>query len=77
MAAGKTAYVCVGFRMFVRPLDCVCSCIINFVHVPPVVQLYLASELELELIQTHMTQKPMLRVKVGARALRVSIKKMR
>jgi hypothetical protein len=27
-------------------------------------------ELELELIQTHMTQKPMLRVEVGARALR-------
>ena len=34
-------------------------------------------ELELELIQTHMTQKPMLRVEVGARALRVLIKKMR
>ena len=32
-------------------------------------------ELELELIQTHMTQKPMLWVKVGARALRVLIKK--
>ena len=28
------------------------------------------SELELELIQTQMTQKPMLRVEVGARALR-------
>ena len=27
-------------------------------------------ELELELIQAHMTQKPMLRVEVGARALR-------
>ena len=27
-------------------------------------------ELELELIQTQMTQKPMLRVEVGARALR-------
>ena len=27
-------------------------------------------ELELELIQTHMARKPMLRVKVGARALR-------
>jgi hypothetical protein len=35
------------------------------------------SELELELIQAHMTQKPMLRVEVGARALRVLIKKMR
>ena len=34
-------------------------------------------ELELELIQTHMAQKPMLRVEVGARALRVLIKKMR
>ena len=34
-------------------------------------------ELELELIQTHMTQKPVLRVEVGARALRVLIKKMR
>ena len=31
--------------------------------------------LELELIQTHMTQKPVLRVEVGARALRVLIKK--
>ena len=30
----------------------------------------LSSELELELIQTQMTQKPMLRVEVGARALR-------
>ena len=28
-------------------------------------------ELELELIQSHMTQKPMLRGEVGARALRV------
>ena len=28
-------------------------------------------ELELELIQTHMAQKPVLRVEVGARALRV------
>ena len=28
------------------------------------------AELELELIQTQMTQKPMLRVEVGARALR-------
>ena len=28
-------------------------------------------ELELELIQTHMTQKPMLRLEVGVRALRV------
>ena len=34
-------------------------------------------ELELELIQTHLTQKPMLRVEVGARALLVLIKKMR
>ena len=33
-------------------------------------------ELELDLIQTHMTQKPMLRVEVGARALRVLIKKI-
>ena len=33
-------------------------------------------ELELKLIQTHMTQKPMLRVEVGARALRVLIKKI-
>ena len=32
-------------------------------------------ELELELIQTHMTQKPVLRVEAGARALRVLIKK--
>ena len=31
-------------------------------------------ELELELIQTHMTQKPVLRVEVGARALRELIK---
>jgi hypothetical protein len=31
-------------------------------------------QLELELIQTHMTQKPVLRVEVGARALRVLIK---
>ena len=29
------------------------------------------SELELELIQSHMAQKPMLRGEVGARALRV------
>ena len=28
-------------------------------------------ELELELIQTHMAQKPVLRVEVGARALRM------
>ena len=33
----------------------------------------LAPELELGMIQTHMTQKPMLRVEVGARALRVLI----
>ena len=32
-------------------------------------------ELELELIQTHMTQKLVLRVGVGARALRVLILK--
>jgi hypothetical protein len=32
-------------------------------------------KLELELIQTHMTQKPMLRVEAGARALRILIKK--
>jgi hypothetical protein len=32
---------------------------------------------ELELIQAHMTQKPVLWVGVGARALRVLIKKMR
>ena len=31
-------------------------------------------ELELELIQTHMTQKPMLRVEAGARALRMLVK---
>ena len=31
-------------------------------------------ELELELVQTHMTQKPMLRVEIGARVLRVLIK---
>ena len=37
---------------------------------------YPVGELELELIQTHMTQKPALRVEVGARALRVLIKKM-
>ena len=30
------------------------------------------AELELELIQTHMTQKPMLRVEVCTRALRAS-----
>ena len=30
-----------------------------------------SSELELELIQSHMAQKPMLRGEVGARALRV------
>ena len=29
------------------------------------------AKLELELIQAHMAQKPMLRVEVGARALRV------
>ena len=34
-------------------------------------------ELELELIQTHMTKMPVLRDEVGARALRVLIKKMR
>ena len=33
-------------------------------------------ELELELIQTHMTQKPMLRVEAGARALRMLVKYM-
>ena len=33
-------------------------------------------ELELELIQTHMTQKPMLRVEAGARALRMLVKNM-
>ena len=32
--------------------------------------------LELELIQTHMTQKPMLRVEAGARALRMLVKNM-
>ena len=32
----------------------------------------LAAELELELIQTQMTQKPMLRAEVYARALRAS-----
>ena len=31
-------------------------------------------ELELELIQTHMTQKPVLRVEAGARALRMLVK---
>ena len=31
-------------------------------------------ELELELIQTHTTQRPVLRVKVGARALRMLVK---
>ena len=31
---------------------------------------YTDSELELELIKTHMTQRPMLRVEEGARALR-------
>ena len=34
----------------------------------------MALELELELIQTHMTQKPMLRVEAGARALRMLVK---
>ena len=33
----------------------------------------MSPELELELIQTHMTQKPMLRVEVGARALPISM----
>ena len=33
---------------------------------------YLSGELELELIQTQMTQKPMLRAEVYARALRAS-----
>ena len=33
-------------------------------------------ELELELIQTHMTQKPVLRVEAGARALRMLAKNM-
>ena len=33
-------------------------------------------ELELELIQTHMTQKPMLRVEAGARALHMLVKNM-
>ena len=32
-------------------------------------------ELELELIQTHTTQRPVLRIKVGARALRMLIGK--
>ena len=36
----------------------------------------LKEELELELIQTHMTQKPMLRVEAGARALRMLVKNM-
>ena len=36
------------------------------------VSMQLASELELELIQTQMTQKPMLRAEVYARALRAS-----
>ena len=35
------------------------------------VQLFLNQVLELELIQSHMAQKPMLRGEVGARALRV------
>jgi hypothetical protein len=34
--------------------------------------LYLVKELELELIQTQMAQKPMLRAEVYARALRAS-----
>ena len=33
---------------------------------------YMAAQLELELIQTQMTQKPMLRAEVYARALRAS-----
>ena len=33
-------------------------------------------EVELELIQTHMTQKPVLRVEAGARALRMLVKDM-
>ena len=33
---------------------------------------YGGAELELELIQSHMAQKPMLRGEVGARALRVA-----
>jgi hypothetical protein len=36
---------------------------------------YLSCELELELIQTQMTQKPMLRAEVYARALRASSRK--
>ena len=36
-----------------------------------------APELELELIQTYMTQKPVLLVEIFARALRVLIKKIR
>jgi len=37
-----------------------------------VIQPLLTTELELELIQTQMTQKPMLRAEVYARALRAS-----
>ena len=33
-------------------------------------------EVAFELIQTHMTQKPMLRVEAGARALRMLVKNM-
>ena len=42
---------------------------------PGIFQL-VAHKPELELIQTHMTQKPVLRVEAGARALRMLVKNM-
>ena len=45
-----------------KPIRRVCGEILSLCGAP--------RELELELIQTQMTQKPMLRVEVGARALR-------
>ena len=41
-----------------------------------VLLVFVGAKLELELIQTHMTQKPMLRVEAGARALRMLVKNM-
>ena len=44
----------------------------NGMHIYSISEVYFGIELELELIQTQMTQKPMLRVEVYARALRAS-----
>ena len=48
-----------------KPIRRVCGEMLSLCGAPEL-------ELELELIQTQMTQKPMLRVEVGARALRSS-----